>query len=494
MKKKALALLLTGALVLGGCSSGTEKDSSSQAPTKQAAPEVDKKPVNPSSIQDVLDGPSYYEEREVKKPKNADVSLNIVKKQISKGKSIKENIDDPNFRDAVKGTFVGASNLSKAEKQALWEYIKYLNAYETKLINKKIKELVEKLKSGKGTKEDLALLQSLLPVKPGVPLKDKGKPKPDSTDENKQEKSEQPESKDPQSSNTPSNGNQNQNGGSDEPGSATSGTPDTNHLANLPAGSGGNQAGDQNGSSSNSSTHPNQGNQSDSGQNGQTPPSNGNNNNTGEGNNSGTTTVNNGGNQLQQPGDHNNQTPGNRGSDRDEEGKGRTQTRDEPNGYNRAKAKAYAYKWWNKRNNKEYGYYSKVMGGCYDCWYDCTNFISQVIKAGGIKEVTKGNSYWYYRDLPSKPSYSWGVANSFYSHFRGRAKMVDNIWKLKIGDVISFDFENDGRIDHTAVVTKVDNFDVYVTQHTEDKKDNPISWLLLYGVKMYAYDMGTAKN
>ncbi len=31
----------------------------------------------------------------------------------------------------------------------------------------------------------------------------------------------------------------------------------------------------------------------------------------------------------------------------------------EANGYNRAKAVEYAYKWWNKRNNEEYGYYSR---------------------------------------------------------------------------------------------------------------------------------------
>src|SRR5690606_8475839 len=125
----------------------------------------------------------------------------------------------------------------------------------------------------------------------------------------------------------------------------------------------------------------------------------------------------------------------------------------EANGYDRAKAVEYAYMWWNKRNNEEYGYYSRSMGGCYNCWYDCTNFVSQVIKTGGIKE-RKGRydwyDYWFYSD--EKPSLTWGLAHSFYKHMKLIRQAQNAEWpsELQVGDIISVDFEGDGDINHSV--------------------------------------------
>ncbi|MFC7440214.1 amidase domain-containing protein [Laceyella putida] len=161
------------------------------------------------------------------------------------------------------------------------------------------------------------------------------------------------------------------------------------------------------------------------------------------------------------------------------------------NQYNPIAARDYAYKWWNKRNNKEYGYYSRVSGGCENCWPDCTNFVSQAIKAGGIQERRTG-TYWYYSD--QKPSYAWGVANSFYKHFKDRAQQVKDWKDLSVGDVVSIDFDHDGDIEHSAIITRIGRHDVYVTQHSSDKKDSPISPWLLAGYDVYAWKMSTANN
>lgn len=159
------------------------------------------------------------------------------------------------------------------------------------------------------------------------------------------------------------------------------------------------------------------------------------------------------------------------------------------NGYDRSAAREYAYQWWDKRNNEKYGYYSRVSGGCYACWYDCTNFVSQTLQAGGMVEWKK-TSYWYYSD--QKPSYSWGVSNSFYKHFEVRAKPVKKLTDLQVGDVVQADINGDGHINHAAIVTKVTPTEVYVTQHTTDRKDYPISTWFRAGYTVYGWDMEEA--
>ncbi|MBS7530036.1 amidase domain-containing protein [Hazenella sp. IB182353] len=162
--------------------------------------------------------------------------------------------------------------------------------------------------------------------------------------------------------------------------------------------------------------------------------------------------------------------------------------------YDGKAAANYAKTWWDKRNNEQYPYYSKVSGGCYDCWPDCTNFVSQAIKAGGIEDRSESGLWWYYND--TKPAYAWGLANSFYKHFKQRADEIKKVKNLEIGDVVNFDFTGDGDIDHTVIVTKKDRWgNIYVTQHTSDHKNRPISQLFVSSkTKAYAWDMSTANQ
>jgi len=158
----------------------------------------------------------------------------------------------------------------------------------------------------------------------------------------------------------------------------------------------------------------------------------------------------------------------------------------EANGYNRQKAVDYAYQWWNGRN-PEYRSYE----------YDCTNFISQVIHTAGIKE-RKGNhwdwaDYWYYDK--EQPSMTWTVAHSFYRHMKiaRDAQNASSIDDLKVGDIVSVDFAGDGEVDHSMVITKINNGLVYATYHSNDNKDKLINhWFAQSDV--YAWEMETIKN
>lgn len=162
--------------------------------------------------------------------------------------------------------------------------------------------------------------------------------------------------------------------------------------------------------------------------------------------------------------------------------------------YSGTKARDYAYTWWDDRNNTQYGYYSKYYN-CYDCWNDCTNFVSQALKYGGKTEMNdpyfaSDQWQWYYRDWP-KPSNSWGGAHNFYNHWKHWATLAKYDIDLVVGDVVNADFSGDGHIDHTAIVTLVSNGNLYVTQHTSDKKDAPLSAWFSSGYKVYGWKMGT---
>ncbi|ABP68153.1 hypothetical protein Csac_2580 [Caldicellulosiruptor saccharolyticus DSM 8903] len=155
--------------------------------------------------------------------------------------------------------------------------------------------------------------------------------------------------------------------------------------------------------------------------------------------------------------------------------------------YNRDGAVNYAYTYV-YNYNKAYHKFSA----------DCTNFVSQCLKeGGGIPMVDEGwNGYWdsddwfYYRngsdDYDSKNddswSWSWVKVESLYEHLtnRGIGQVVPSVDNLEIGDIIQMDFGPDGVYDHSMIVTKVERTatkktEIYLTYHTEDKKDVPLS-------------------
>lgn len=112
---------------------------------------------------------------------------------------------------------------------------------------------------------------------------------------------------------------------------------------------------------------------------------------------------------------------------------------------------------------------------------------------GGIFTTYRSDKVWYYSD--SKPSHTWGGAHNFYKHWKKRAGIAKKSGSLGKGDVVNIDFQNDGKIDHTVIITKVKSGTQYYTQHTTDSKNkNTISDLYKKGYTLYGYDMDKASN
>jgi hypothetical protein len=133
--------------------------------------------------------------------------------------------------------------------------------------------------------------------------------------------------------------------------------------------------------------------------------------------------------------------------------------------YDRLKAVQYAEKWWNSYNPA----YKKFD-------VDCTNYISQCIRAGGAPMTgypNRSKGWWMQNN---NWSYSWSVANAMRLYLQGnqkglRAKEIKDPEQLLLGDVICYDFQGDGRFDHTTIVTAKDALGMpLVNAHTYNSR------------------------
>jgi hypothetical protein len=120
--------------------------------------------------------------------------------------------------------------------------------------------------------------------------------------------------------------------------------------------------------------------------------------------------------------------------------------------YDRRAAVAYADAWWNGANPK-YHHFA----------VDCTNYVSQCLFAGGLPMDYTGrrdSGWWYegYAGSTERWSFSWAVANSLrayllYSSNPRRGTEKTDPRELEPGDVIFYDWDGDGRWQHSVIVT-----------------------------------------
>ncbi|MEU8774298.1 amidase domain-containing protein [Streptomyces sp. NPDC048606] len=108
----------------------------------------------------------------------------------------------------------------------------------------------------------------------------------------------------------------------------------------------------------------------------------------------------------------------------------------------------YAEKYWSNYNPA----YRKFSGN----GGDCTNFISQALKAGGWKPVPGTSSdyrNWWYDG--TRQSTSWIGANewAWFTLSNQRAANLENVYQMDIGDILQVDFNKDGSKDHSMMVT-----------------------------------------
>lgn len=136
--------------------------------------------------------------------------------------------------------------------------------------------------------------------------------------------------------------------------------------------------------------------------------------------------------------------------------------------YDRAAAVAYAERWWNGYNPR----FRRFAD-------DCTNFISQCLLAGGAPMHDTGNraTGWWYRWTGAHLwSYSWAVSHSLrwylpIGHRGLRGIAVETPRELLPGDVICYDFEGDGRWNHTTIVVAKDRQGMpLVNAHTTNSR------------------------
>lgn len=111
----------------------------------------------------------------------------------------------------------------------------------------------------------------------------------------------------------------------------------------------------------------------------------------------------------------------------------------------------YAYENYDKRPS-QWGDFDG-MGG------DCTNFVSQIIYAGGAPFDTTGNYTWYYYGMsnraPAWTSVTWlhdYLVNNDYIGPQGDVNSSYDVYRAMVGDVIQIDFENDETYDHSTCI------------------------------------------
>ncbi|MEU6666850.1 amidase domain-containing protein [Streptomyces sp. NPDC046727] len=134
--------------------------------------------------------------------------------------------------------------------------------------------------------------------------------------------------------------------------------------------------------------------------------------------------------------------------------------------YNYPAMANYAEKYW-KKYNASYRNFNRHRGGG-----DCTNFLSQSLKAGGWKAVTKSRqSYgtWWYGS--SDQSETWVGVNewSWFAQTARRTTPLKYAYQMDKGDVLQMDFDQDGSKDHSMMTTYRDSAGVpYLTYHALD--------------------------
>lgn len=150
------------------------------------------------------------------------------------------------------------------------------------------------------------------------------------------------------------------------------------------------------------------------------------------------------------------------------------------NNYNRKAAREYALKWAEGSNTSYYNYINE--GG------DCTNFVSQVLRAGGMefwgskKNATDISSWFYYsQNIPNRTS-TWTGANPFNQHFGKVHKRVykyreytvkdaiDNFEEISKsiyeGDIVQYSRPNNIAFHSQAITDIIDTSKVLFSQHS----------------------------
>jgi hypothetical protein len=133
--------------------------------------------------------------------------------------------------------------------------------------------------------------------------------------------------------------------------------------------------------------------------------------------------------------------------------------------YNREEARRYALK-HAKNYNSNYREFDN----------DCTNFVSQCLKAGGWEYdggYHRSPKNWYYYTYFQ----TWTWVNAHYLYwflqYSNRSEPADGTMSLSVGDLVFADWDFDGHIDHSMIVTHKSRSEIYLSYHTVDRRNYP---------------------
>ncbi|MEV6649044.1 amidase domain-containing protein [Streptomyces sp. NPDC051219] len=131
-------------------------------------------------------------------------------------------------------------------------------------------------------------------------------------------------------------------------------------------------------------------------------------------------------------------------------------------GYDYKAMAVYAETYW-KNYNPAYRKFNDAGG-------DCTNFISQALKAGGWKHdsglYSDYRNWWYDASYQTN---SWVGADdwAWFTLHHKRATNLTNVYQLGVGDIMQMDFNRDGSKDHSMIATHRSRSGVpYLTYHS----------------------------
>ena len=156
----------------------------------------------------------------------------------------------------------------------------------------------------------------------------------------------------------------------------------------------------------------------------------------------------------------------------------------EKGGYNYQAMAKYLEKYWSNYNPAYRRFDGK--GG------DCTNFVSQALRAGGWKDVNgwyKNANYWWYNS--SNQSYSWSSVDYWATFAKNskRTSVLSNVWSLRTGDVLQVKAKGSTTKNHTMMVSYFANNTPYFTYHSSNRYRRSLNQVLKdwAGGTFYAY-------
>jgi hypothetical protein len=144
--------------------------------------------------------------------------------------------------------------------------------------------------------------------------------------------------------------------------------------------------------------------------------------------------------------------------------------------YNYTAMVNYANTYWDNYNSAYRNFAGEEEGG------DCTNFISQAMKAGGWEELSgfyRDDNYWWYNFL--NQTWTWINVQYWYTFAKvrsGRTTLRSDPYNMVPSDVLQVDWGNDGTKNHTMIVTARNNGVPLLTYHSNDTHNRSLSNLM----------------